>query len=109
LRLVTDPILRKMRKEFQANVGTMMNALRRYIDRLENPDKPRVAKTEKNKKGAAEKDLPTMEQMAVLLQVFNAQVLTFKDAEGKTLGNVIQMHETGLHLAALIGQNRKTK
>jgi hypothetical protein len=109
LRLVTDPIFRKMRKEFQANVGTMMNQLRRYVDRLENPDKERAAKPEKNKKSAAEKDLPMLDKMAALLQDFNAQVLALKDTEGKTLPNVLEMHEAGLHLAALIGQNRKTK
>jgi hypothetical protein len=102
-------LTRSKREYIQLVDGALFSQIRKYIDEYENPDRVREPKKKKADAAKPTADVPTLDQMAALLQVFNAQVLTFKDAEGKTLSNVLQMHETGLHLAALIGQNRKTK
>jgi hypothetical protein len=105
LRLVTDPVFRTQRKVFQQNVGSMVNRLRTYIDRLEDPDKARAARTEKVAKVA--KDAPMLDRMAAMLVEFNANVLALKDEKGKALSGVIQAQEAALHLAALVGAMRK--
>jgi hypothetical protein len=107
LRDIDDDVLKTQRRTYMQMVdGTLMGLIRRYIDRIENPDKPRGVKGEKNSSAAADKDAPLLDRMHVILTEFNAQVLALKDDNGKTLGNVLQMHEAGLQLIALIGQNR---
>ena len=105
LRLVTDPILRTQRKVFQQNVGTMMNALRRYIDRLENPDKERAAKTsKKNKKAEAPESAPLLERGKAMLLELSAKLLALKRADGTTMDGVVQAHEAVLETLARLGQ-----
>lgn len=111
LRDIDDDVLKTQRRTFMQLVdGPMMSRLRGHIDRLENPDKARNARTEKTaEKAAAEPNGPLLDRMAVMLAEFNANVLTLKDDAGKTLPGVIAAQEAGLTMAACIGQMRKTK
>ena len=85
--------------------GPMMARLRGHIDKLENPDKVRGAKSEKTAdKAAAPNDGPLLDRMTAMLQEFNANVLTLKDDNGRTLAGVIAAQEAGLELLARIGQ-----
>ena len=111
LRDIDDDVLKTQRRTFMQLVdGPMMSRLRGHIDKLENPDKVRNARTEKTAdKAAAPNDGPLLDRMAAMLAEFNANVLTLKDELGKTLPGVIAAHEAGLTMAACIGQMRKTK
>ena len=109
LREIEDDVLKTQRRTFMMLVdGPMMSRLRGHIDKLENPDKARNARTEKTaEKTAAPNDGPLLDRMAALLAEFNANVLVLKDDNGKTLPGVIEAHEAGLAMAACIGQMRK--
>jgi len=106
LRDIEDDVLKTQRRTFMQLIdGPMMARLRGHIDKLENPDKARNARTEKTaEKTAAAPDGPLLDRMTAMLQEFNASVLALKDANGKTLVGVIQAQEAGLELLARIGQ-----
>lgn len=110
LRELNCKMLTRAKREYiQLVDGALFSQIRKYIDEYENPDRVREPKKKKADAAKLAADAPLIDRMHADLTEFCAKVLGLKDENGKTLPNVIQMHEGGLHLLALINQNRKPK
>jgi hypothetical protein len=108
LRDIDDDQLKMARRSYMQLIdGTMMGRLRGYMDRIENPEKARKARAEKNGKAAPEASGHLLDRMTTLLSEFNASVLALKNAAGVTLTGVIEAQNAGLELAARIGQIKR--
>ncbi len=108
LRDIDDDQLKMARRAYMQLIdGTMMNRLRGYMERIENPEKARKVRNEKNTKAAPESSGHLLDRMAALLTEFNASILALKNSEGVTLSGVIEAQNAGLELAARIGQIKR--
>lgn len=60
LRDADDKVLSQTRRYWQQQVGSLFGLVRRYVDKVQNPDKARAAKSAKSAKPDAAKDDPTV-------------------------------------------------
>ncbi len=106
LRDIDDDVLKTQRRTFMQLVdGPMMSRLRSHIDKLENPDKARNARTEKTAdKAAAEPNAPLLQRGKDMLNELAAGLLALKRDNGTTMDGVIQAHEAVLEALARLGQ-----
>ena len=83
--------------------GPMLSRLRGHIDKIENPDKPRNAKTEKDK-AAAESNAPLLQRGKDVLNELVAGLLSMKRDDGTAMSGVIEAHEAIIEALARLGQ-----
>lgn len=104
LREIDDAVLKTQRTYYKSMVeGTMFGLVRKYLDRIENPDKVRGVKSAD--KTAAPADAgPIWDRLAALLAEVNSTCLAWKDAKGATPKGLIDLQEAGLEMAANLGQ-----
>ena len=85
--------------------GPMMSRLRGHIDKLENPDKARNARTEKTAdKAAAEPNAPLLQRGKDVLNELAAGLLLMKRDDGTKMDGIIQAHDAVLEALARLGQ-----
>jgi hypothetical protein len=98
LRDADDKVLSQTRRYWQQQIGSIFGLVRRYVDRVQNPDKERGTKKEKKADTPAEASDPI-----VILQGFLAQKTKLVD-----VANVDRFENAGLEMIALIRAHRKT-
>lgn len=106
LREIDDDVLKTQRRTFMQLVdGPMMSRLRGHIDKLENPDKARNARTEKTAdKAAAEPNAPLLQRGKDVLNELAAGLLAMKRDDGTKMDGIIQAHDAVLEALARLGQ-----
>ena len=106
LREIDDDVLKTQRRTFMQLVdGPMMSRLRGHIDKLENPDKARNARTEKTaEKAAAELNAPLLQRGKDMLNELAAGLLALKRDDGTKMDGIIQAHDAVLEALARLGQ-----
>ena len=106
LREIDDDVLKTQRRTFMQLVdGPMMSRLRGHIDKLENPDKARNARTEKTaEKAAAELNAPLLQRGKDVLNELAAGLLLMKRDDGTKMDGIIQAHDAVLEALARVGQ-----
>ena len=106
LREIDDDVLKTQRRTFMQLVdGPMMSRLRGHIDKLENPDKARNARTEKTAdKAAAELNAPLLQRGKDVLNELSAGLLLMKRDDGTKMDGIIQAHDAVLEALARLGQ-----
>lgn len=106
LRDIDDDVLKTQRRTFMQLVdGPMMSRLRGHIDKLENPDKARNARTEKTAdKAAAEPNAPLLQRGKDMLNELAAGLLALKRDDGTKMDGIIQAHDAVLEALARLGQ-----
>ena len=106
LREIDDDVLKTQRRTFMQLVdGPMMSRLRGHIDKLENPDKARNARTGKTaEKAAAEPNAPLLQRGKDVLNELAAGLLLMKRDDGTKMDGIIQAHDAVLEALARLGQ-----
>lgn len=96
LRDADDKVLSQTRKYWQQQVGSLFGLVRRYIDRVQNPDKVRGTKKSKTETKTEETD-----PIVVIQGYVNAATKMVDVAD------VDRFQNAGLEMIALIRKNRK--
>jgi hypothetical protein len=96
LRDADDKVLSQTRKYWQQQVGSIFGLVRRYVDRVQNPDKVRT------KKGRAEEKPVESTDPVVILQGFAANKTKLVD-----VANVDKFENALMECIALIRAHRK--
>lgn len=105
LRDIDDDVLKTQRRAFMQLVdGPMMSRLRNHVDKLENPDKPRNAKTDKTDKAVAEPNAPLLQRGKDVLNELVAGLLSMKRDDGTAMAGIVQAHEAVCEALARLGQ-----
>ena len=103
LRSIDDDMLRTMRRQYMQLIdGTMMGRLRQYLDRIENPDAKRGARSNEKAKPAA--DAPLLERGKAVLVELTAGLLALKRPDGVAMDGLVQAHDAACELLARLGQ-----
>lgn len=96
LRDADDKVLSQTRKYWQQQVGSLFGLVRRYIDRVQNPDKVRGTKKAKTETKTEETD------PIVIIQGYVNAATKMVD-----VADVDRFQNAGLEMIALIRKNRK--
>lgn len=96
LRDADDKVLSQTRKYWQQQVGSIFGLVRRYVDRVQNPDKERGTK-----KGKAEPKAETTDPI-VVIQGYVNQATKMVD-----VADVDRFQNAGLEMIALLRKMRK--
>lgn len=96
LRDADDKVLSQTRKYWQQQVGSLFGLVRRYIDRVQNPDKVRGTKKVKTETKTEETD------PIVIIQGYVNAATKMVD-----VADVDRFQNAGLEMIALIRKNRK--
>lgn len=97
LREADDKVLSQTKQYWQRQIGSLFNLVRKYVDRVQNPDKPRG-----KKKAAATATTPEATDPIVLIQGWVNQATKMVD-----VADVDRFQNAGLEMIALIRKNRK--
>jgi hypothetical protein len=97
LREADDKVLSQTRKYWQQQVGSIFGLVRRYVDRVQNPDKARA-------KGAGKKaDAPAESTDPIVI----IQGIINKATQIVDVADVDRLQNAGLEMIALIRKHRK--
>jgi hypothetical protein len=97
LREADDKVLSQTRKYWQQQVGSIFGLVRRYVDRVQNPDKVRTKKEKKAETSTAESTDPI-----VVIQGIINKATTVVDVT-----DVDRFQNAGLEMIALLRKHRK--
>jgi hypothetical protein len=96
LREADDKVLSQTRKYWQQQVGSIFGLVRRYVDRVQNPDKVRTKKEK-----AEEKIEPSADPLVWIQDLIN-KATTVVDVV-----DVDRFQNAGLEMIALLRKHRK--
>lgn len=96
LREADNPVLSQTRRHWQQQVGSLFNLIRRYVDRVQNPDKERGTKGKK-----IEPKAETTDPIVVIQGYVNAATKMVDVVD------VDRFQNAGLEMIALIRKYRK--